>query len=1408
MIDKSDLNINPFPALGNPNSPFVTIDPIGYEYDLSHRIEIINDNITHQPLLIPIIGEWGQGKSTILKFFEKKVLDNIYKINLRLENINDFKQNLIESYLKYEKKKDRYQGLIILLDEGQNLVREIGDIFQLKKETGKIAEKFISFLSDLRSFTDNNIEKIDSSKICLIFGLHPEIYKHIKEQAPDIHQRTHIHLLELNDINFYQAYEIINQIFKKKGLNIKDVFDNSVVYSIFALLPSINKKLEEIPRYNGRVFSQIFFELYEYWKKEKKKINLTDLKKILLGNINLKLGEIDIKIPDPQEYYKIINSSGYDPELFDYFIFNPTWLFKDEISPNLNFFFERYKNNLFIEREGYLLDYNEKRQIFKKLDSQLLDSLNNLDYEEIFWNNGHKVILFTEEYMQSQKEIQHFFKEYDFKKIIIFRLNDIILKKIYGFIPGLKSPYTNVLQNYFKKTPLEKVEQMRNIIKGFTKPYFTGKKVKDIETEEHKIPYLNFSYEFFKEKKNDISLFYYPKGWDLHLKEYLYIIKDKLKEDPNTDFIIIFCDPYVDKSIIDTIDKDEKISEFRKSNNRIFINIFDRNTLGNLLKNKDFNIFRETIENCRSSFFIESLNEGYLIPLTGIKLNSTHNNAHELLFSDIKTSIELEIDKKLNPLSYNEDKYEFFSIQGYKEGTKKGKISKKQTKKYIYIQGFPQRFIKSTLYQFFQFKEEAEKIQSLKIIGSKLSKYEKNILDIIYDKDLLKNKDFENIINKYYNVNSRIDPYIFLVSILELRNIIETEKLKGKIIRINLLKTRDMVNRIGDFISEREDVVNLLNENEKISNNALIQSLNNFKEQYNDEYDTRDYNTCSINNTYLKNIYEKFIKLFAGQIDHDVIIKEIIKLKEDIKNLFSSNIITFPRPLPMNKIDNLEGLVEEENKNFSETLIYLENIKEKNNHLKEFISSNKIEGGKKEFHYYFFIFLIDLLRKIYKNKEDDKFTEIVENCIEIYNNFFEYLFYAEITSNNESIEVGEFFNKKPRILMQLNDLLNIIKEIFEDLFNKITKIKIGRGKEKNIDLLFKESCEKIEKVNNYCILFQYIEDILEITFFKILFENSDFYKSLDKDLHFPACQFCYDNISFLKFYESKFISYINEKSIKKIKKFLTDFSQNAVTIDENLNLTIEEFIKSKLNSFLKQEYPFKNCTVELPKSLGQNFLKDLLFFSYNLNSFKNNLKEIYYYFFLFNFFNFLINPVKYLSDNEDEITNFLNIFDFHTSFDELYRNGLFIKVKSTETSYIDKEEKINDLSFIKPNLQLSIFSLKDFSKKGTLKNILKPDDLDFDTFKAKKIKEIEENFKKEKEIEQIKEWLLIDDFKELLKEYVFSRDNVFNKDYGEKIGLTKEELQNIIQFLIRNIELLDTELKEIYFLKNEMMKFA
>lgn len=262
---------NPFPQVGAPGGK--KISPVGYDLELEEIKELIKNNAGRQLIIINIIGEYGQGKTTIIEELREKFsksedeggwgkLEVIYKDLDKIPDLADILQKA------YNQAKQKESGILIFLDEAQKLIEK------REGEESTLSDEEKKFLNDLRSLVDNKIEKIDSNKyFVLLLSLHPETFKYYfdvisgltedekvsKRAREDVTERVVVKRYDLRDLDYFSAYEIIRRYMESEGYKIEDFFDESVINSIFAITPRVHEGRVGVNKKNPRTYVQIFF---------------------------------------------------------------------------------------------------------------------------------------------------------------------------------------------------------------------------------------------------------------------------------------------------------------------------------------------------------------------------------------------------------------------------------------------------------------------------------------------------------------------------------------------------------------------------------------------------------------------------------------------------------------------------------------------------------------------------------------------------------------------------------------------------------------------------------------------------------------------------------------------------------------------------------------------------------------------------------------------------------------------------------------------------------------------------------------------------------------------------------------------------------------------------------------------
>lgn len=264
---------NPFPQLGTPTEK-IRIKPVGYEREIEEIRSFVLTNIGKQPLMINIYGEYGQGKTTFLKFLEDKFSgsDSDSWADFLVDSLDISKFSPLEDFLleKQEEAEEKgKEGIIIILDEMQHVSTE-GSLTQEQKD----------FMNSLRRFADDNIPGLRNSLFTLVLAMHPETEKFFKDHGYyDVEQRRGTFKLVLRDLDYFTAHEMVNEYFKEMHKidervkpSFEEYFDEAFINAFYILSQKVELDVNGIRRLNGRTFAQIFFVLFEEYNRKGSKL--------------------------------------------------------------------------------------------------------------------------------------------------------------------------------------------------------------------------------------------------------------------------------------------------------------------------------------------------------------------------------------------------------------------------------------------------------------------------------------------------------------------------------------------------------------------------------------------------------------------------------------------------------------------------------------------------------------------------------------------------------------------------------------------------------------------------------------------------------------------------------------------------------------------------------------------------------------------------------------------------------------------------------------------------------------------------------------------------------------------------------------------------------------------------------
>lgn len=1034
---------NPFPQTGT-NSD---INPIGYQQEIDNIKLILTPNVGKQPMIINIYGEYGQGKTTILKYLQNKFKGewtNLSVFEKDISNFEDFERDLVSYQKEYE--KEGTEGILVVLDEMQHIDTE-----------GTLSEEQKNFLNTLRKFADNTIEGVNNKKFVLCIAMHPGTKVFLQEYGHlDVEQRIKTFTVNLKDIDYYMAQMLILEHFNKINKNFTEFFDESFIYSFYILLSHLEEQRSGLNRCNGRTYSQLFFYLFEFWRKQDKKLTFETLKEILLGKVNLKIGDVNVTLANKEKYFEIYNKLD-DSEKFiwDRFVFNPRWHFEAEFENIDKIFIEKLiEKKLVSNRKCFILS----NEYLSKLDSETLNNLKTLQQERIYLN-GEKTIIFLD-----TADERIYSKLGDLKVNEVYRLNDELLKVIYNFQP--RGGDSDDLIKYFEKSSSEKVDCFYNLLLKNIDNY-TSENDEKIEKSEVtycksriRYKYLNILYKMLGKIKHRIAIFYYAKDYAaVEFEEYFKDILNEL-EKSDYDLGLIFVCPYY----IDELPKDKVI--IKNMENRLFINQINREEMINFLK-KDARPIDNVIKESIKLYTQEAVEKGYTMPLTGFKesIDNKPNLFIEKFLDDIKKSWKIEMDKRSG-----EEGYALSDVlRGGVDGN--GKLSS---------------LAKDSLSEFVQLDEYGN------IFGAKFSKYERRFLELFGPKEVPK-KEISKAKLHYFSYFSRFDIEKFVTKILEIKSILEISENT-----YSLLEPKDFLKDILSILNS-VDMNELLKKDQDITIQKSISDLkillDSFDDQKTGNYEKGFYNSemKKIRNK-LKDLegtdleledtiigrYEdikKGLNLELGNVKlKDMRISQYLKnMKQssELRNLYKKNNVEILRFTP----ENLERflisiLILDENYDLDKERLYsLESIFNKlSNYNLDKESFELIENLKNKINGF----------KLPKSQEPNDIKMNLRSLFENSKNTFSSHQLKII--NNILKDFEEFIlNPLTKQILQLNERFMQIKEITETLedykilFGKLNEFKrhdiyLDNIKTFNINQIEMEAeLENIEKIATYNI---------------------------------------------------------------------------------------------------------------------------------------------------------------------------------------------------------------------------------------------------------------------------------------------------------------------------------------------------
>lgn len=840
---------NPFPELGTPSAK--RISPVGYDKELNEIHELIAHNVGHQPILINLIGEFGRGKTTIIEhlkdMFSKNEDDGgwgkLTVVEKDLTGIPDLEIILSETYNEYDEKTP---GILLILDEGQRIVSD--EISKKMDDEGavELTKEQESFLNKLRDFTDGKIKGVDIQKFVICFAIHPETDRLLfgKSGRLDVFERERTKTYHLRDVDYYSAYEIVNRYLETEEYSLNDTFDESVIYSLFALLPWIEVQSTGSAKRSGRTLAQIFFNLFELTRKFERKISQEDINSILVDkNPELRFGSVIVSLKNADMYTSIRSGlDGIEKELWDYLVFHPKWHIETDIPDGFKDVISNFEHAF--NREGILIKCEKYDDCVNSLNKDTQGKFMELERERIYYNDSCTFLIFTD---IADKDIKD-----DIYKVSeptkVYRLSDEYLRTIFEFKPDVESKFANEIRKYLDDDVNARIRKVyRNIKKlGLSESSCAhGTSYK----------YLNGSYDILRGVGYDIALFFHPYQYSENLNEYLETVRIEI-DDSSVDIGIIILDPYNQ----DAPFKD--VVEIRKMKNRLFIERIEKQSLGKILGG-DTSDVEKIIEDSIKVFVQEAVLKGFTIPFVGLKEKA--KNKKEWLWGlvkeDIIRSIKSESQRRFEGKT---TRYQSAVINGFKI----------EDDKVDGVDGQLSDIARETMSEFVEFDSDGH------IIYPKISKYELNFLNLFGERKVPED-EFKRTLYNYFATYSRIKPvYDFLYQLLDTRKLVKIEDESIVLIEpANLLKDAEgLIERINES-------KHLLSEGEQIRINNYQHEIERYLKK---DFSDIDWAEKSIYNSRISSIIGESEEFFPGP--DDPLVQEIKGLYQDVNQSFEQEV--------------------------------------------------------------------------------------------------------------------------------------------------------------------------------------------------------------------------------------------------------------------------------------------------------------------------------------------------------------------------------------------------------------------------------------------------------------------------------------------------------------------------------------
>lgn len=757
---------NPFPQLGVPGE-HIKINPVGYDKEIETIKNLVTTNISIQPIIVNIYGEYGQGKTTFLKYLKGKFTSEWGDFCVFEKDISNF-PDLENDLVLYQKaqEENKKKGIFLILDEMKHISTE-----------GGLSEDQERFLITLRKFVDGNIDGVKSENFALCLAMHPETKVFLRDQGHyDVEQRKGTFSVNLKDVDYYTAYMLVKEHLNEMHImnpsfspDIDQFFDESFINAFYVLLSHVEDQNEGLKRFNGRTYSQIMFILFEFYKELQSKLTFECLKDILLGKYDdtLKLKDARLSLKDKSLVYEIKDLLNEEEEfIFDKFLFNPRWHFDSEFENVEKYVIERLiKKEYLSYRKSIILSPTQLSEI---KDNELIEGLKTLENERIFLN-GEKFIYFVD---LADKKLLDKLKDYKIHEI--YRLEEFYLNEIYSF--GFASAVSPKLITYFKSDPSKKVKIFIDNFKKYINEYANFLSVTDNEFKlsDIKYKYLGLEYEIIGNIKHKLAIFFYSDEYSsLGIESYYKDLVSEFEES-NFDLGILFVGPYYSGEL----PKGEIY--IRKMENRLFIHQFSRNQFISFLEG-DIEDLVDLVGSSVKLYTQEAVEKGFTLPLTGF-MEKIKNKP--TLFRD-KFILDIEKGWKMDISGVESLEKPEILTSGVDGDGRLLKLAVDSLKNFLVLDDG--NFIK----------------------GSKLSKYEKNFLDLFGDNSVPVD-EINEVKRRYFSSYSRFNIEEYITLILEKKSFLKIEDNRYILLQptdflLDILKALDSVD-IMELLNKDQDI--------------------------------------------------------------------------------------------------------------------------------------------------------------------------------------------------------------------------------------------------------------------------------------------------------------------------------------------------------------------------------------------------------------------------------------------------------------------------------------------------------------------------------------------------------------------------------------------------------------------------